>query len=173
MAHRVHTACYRSRYLSKVPNDRVRSWFSYHTPHSFFFLRLTPTPRNAMRWSQGCCRAGKRRRRELLLFGCLGRRRSCIGPHWFHEWANLARTVTPWWLSWRTKLREKWAHSFVLGFQDLGKSSCSPHLDKLAWRMGLTVREEVENQTWTRGLWWMSTATDMAEFGSLLEMSDS
>ena len=40
----------------------------------------------------------------------------------------------------------------------------APNLYKLAWRKKLTVREEVENQTWTRGLWRMTTATEMAEF---------
>jgi len=45
----------------------------------------------------------------------------------------------------------------------------APHLYKLAWRKGLTVREEVENQTWTRGLWRMSTADGMAEFVLLWE----
>jgi len=45
----------------------------------------------------------------------------------------------------------------------------APHLYKLAWRKGLTVREEVEYQTWTRGLWRMSTADEMAEFVLLWE----
>jgi hypothetical protein len=45
----------------------------------------------------------------------------------------------------------------------------APHLYKLAWRKRLTVREEVANQTWTRGLWRMSTATEMAEFVLLWE----
>ena len=45
----------------------------------------------------------------------------------------------------------------------------APHLYKLAWRKSLTVREEVENQTWTRGLWRMSTAEEVAEFVLLWE----
>ena len=45
----------------------------------------------------------------------------------------------------------------------------APHLYKLAWRKGLTVREEVEYQTWTRGLWRMSTADEMVEFVLLWE----
>jgi len=45
----------------------------------------------------------------------------------------------------------------------------APKLYKLAWRKGLTVREEVENQTWTRGLWRMSNAEEMAEFILLWE----
>ena len=35
----------------------------------------------------------------------------------------------------------------------------APNLYKLAWRKGLKLREEVQNQTWTRGLWRMSIAT--------------
>jgi len=45
----------------------------------------------------------------------------------------------------------------------------APNLYKLAWRKGLTVREEIGNGTWTRGLWRMSTATEMAEFILLWE----
>jgi len=45
----------------------------------------------------------------------------------------------------------------------------APHLYKLAWRKGLTVREEIENQTWTRGLWRMSNATEISEFVGLCE----
>ena len=45
----------------------------------------------------------------------------------------------------------------------------APHLYKLAWCKSLTVREEVQNQTWTRGLWRMSAAEEMAEFVLLWE----
>lgn len=54
-----------------------------------------------------------------------------------------------------------WDSSWVHGH---APRDIAPHLYKLAWRKGLTVREEVGNQTWTRGLWRMSTATEMAEF---------
>jgi len=40
----------------------------------------------------------------------------------------------------------------------------APNLYKLAWRKRLMVRDEVDNQTWTRGLWRMSNATEIAEF---------
>ena len=51
--------------------------------------------------------------------------------------------------------------------------------EELAWRKNLTLREEVENLNWTRGLWRMSTAGEMAEFVLLwdevhqLQLSDS
>ena len=45
----------------------------------------------------------------------------------------------------------------------------TPNLYKLAWGKGLKLRDEVQNQTWTRGLWRMSTATEMAEFVYLWE----
>jgi len=40
----------------------------------------------------------------------------------------------------------------------------APNLYKLAWRKNLTVREELQNHNWTRGLWRMSSALEMAEF---------
>ncbi|CAN6246948.1 unnamed protein product [Urochloa humidicola] len=43
----------------------------------------------------------------------------------------------------------------------------APNLYKLAWRKNLTVREELHNQNWTRGLWRMSTTDEMAEYYSL------
>jgi len=59
-----------------------------------------------------------------------------------------------------------WNSSWVRGhaLRDL-----APNLYKLAWRKGLTVREEIENGTWTRGLWRMSTAAEIAEFILLWE----
>ena len=45
----------------------------------------------------------------------------------------------------------------------------APNLYKLAWRKRLTVRDEVDNQTWTRGLWRMSNAAEIAEFIVLWE----
>jgi len=40
----------------------------------------------------------------------------------------------------------------------------APNLYKLTWRKNLTVREELQNHNWTRGLWRMSSALEMAEF---------
>jgi hypothetical protein len=37
-------------------------------------------------------------------------------------------------------------------------------LYKLAWRKKLTVAEDLQNSNWTRGLWRMSTADEIAEF---------
>lgn len=39
----------------------------------------------------------------------------------------------------------------------------APNLFKLAWRKNLTVEEELQNLNWTRGLWNMSSATEIAE----------
>ena len=39
-----------------------------------------------------------------------------------------------------------------------------PGLFKLAWRKNKTVKEEVHNQNWIRGLWRMETVTEMADF---------
>ena len=49
----------------------------------------------------------------------------------------------------------------------------APQLYKLAWRKGLTVREEIGNQTWTRGLWRMSNASEIAEFVGLWDSVQS
>ena len=59
-----------------------------------------------------------------------------------------------------------WDSSWVRGH---APRDVAPNLYKLAWRKCLSVREEIENQTWTRGLWRMSTATEMAEFIVLWE----
>jgi len=59
-----------------------------------------------------------------------------------------------------------WDSSWVRGH---APRDVAPNLYKLAWRKRLSVREEIENQTWTRGLWRMSTATEMAEFIVLWE----
>ncbi|CAN6171901.1 unnamed protein product [Urochloa humidicola] len=40
----------------------------------------------------------------------------------------------------------------------------APSLFKLAWRKNRTVREELENDNWTRGLWRMTTSDELAEF---------
>ena len=42
-----------------------------------------------------------------------------------------------------------------------------PDLFKLAWRKNKTVKEEVHNQNWIRGLWRMQTVTEMANFVKL------
>jgi hypothetical protein len=43
----------------------------------------------------------------------------------------------------------------------------APNLYKLAWRKNQTVHDDTHNCNWTRGLWRMTTATEMAEFISL------
>ena len=40
----------------------------------------------------------------------------------------------------------------------------APSLYKLAWRKHLTVKEQIENQSWTRGLWRMNSIEEMADF---------
>ena len=49
-----------------------------------------------------------------------------------------------------------WDSSWVNGH---APRDLAPNLYKLACRKGLKLREEVQNQAWTRGLWRMSTAT--------------
>jgi hypothetical protein len=46
----------------------------------------------------------------------------------------------------------------------------APLLYKLAWRKKLKAREQLENQSWTRGLWRMSTVEEMAEFVMLWDL---
>jgi hypothetical protein len=43
----------------------------------------------------------------------------------------------------------------------------SPQLYKLAWRKNQSVRDDLQNWNWTRVLWKMSSAPQMAEFISL------
>lgn len=43
----------------------------------------------------------------------------------------------------------------------------APHLYKLAWRKHQSVKEDLQNYNWTRGLWRMTSASEMAEFVSL------
>ena len=42
-----------------------------------------------------------------------------------------------------------------------------PDLFRLAWRKNRMVKEELVNQSWTRGLWRMSTVEEMASFVKL------
>jgi len=46
----------------------------------------------------------------------------------------------------------------------------APRLYKLAWRKHLTVKEQIENQSWTRGLWRMSSVEEMADFVALWDL---
>ena len=46
----------------------------------------------------------------------------------------------------------------------------APSLYKLAWRKHLTVKEQLENQSWTRGLWRMSSVEEMADFVALWDL---
>jgi len=45
-----------------------------------------------------------------------------------------------------------------------------PDLFKLAWRKNKTIREELVNQSWTRGLWRMQTIEEMASFVKLWDL---
>jgi hypothetical protein len=38
----------------------------------------------------------------------------------------------------------------------------APNLYKLAWRKHNSVAEDLHNYNWTRGLWWMATADEIA-----------
>ena len=60
-----------------------------------------------------------------------------------------------------------WNSSWVRGH---APRDLAPNLYRLAWRKGLSVRQEIENGTWTRGLWRMSTAEEMAEYIMLWEV---
>jgi mannosylglycoprotein endo-beta-mannosidase len=46
----------------------------------------------------------------------------------------------------------------------------APSLYRLAWRKRRKVAEELENQSWTRGLWRMSSVQEMAEFVVLWDL---
>ncbi|PVH64828.1 hypothetical protein PAHAL_2G364400 [Panicum hallii] len=45
-----------------------------------------------------------------------------------------------------------------------------PDLFKWAWRKNKTVKEELQNQNWTRGLWRMQTSEEMASFVELWDL---
>jgi len=45
----------------------------------------------------------------------------------------------------------------------------APGLYKLAWRNNKKVRKKLQDQSWIRGLWRMSTIEEMAEFVLLLD----
>jgi len=46
-----------------------------------------------------------------------------------------------------------------------------PDLYRLAWRKNKTIREELQNQNWTRGLWRMQTVEEMASFVQLWDFA--
>jgi len=46
----------------------------------------------------------------------------------------------------------------------------APGLFKLAWRKNRKVREELQDQSWTRGLWRMNTVQEMVEFVTLWDL---
>ena len=48
-----------------------------------------------------------------------------------------------------------------------------PDLFKWAWRKNKTVKEELHNQNWTRGLWRMQTVEEMASFVQLWDLVQS
>jgi len=45
-----------------------------------------------------------------------------------------------------------------------------PDLFKLAWHKNKTLKDELVNQSWTRGLWRMQTVEEMANFVKLWNM---
>jgi hypothetical protein len=45
-----------------------------------------------------------------------------------------------------------------------------PDLFRLAWRKNKTIREELENHNWTRGLWRMHSVEEMASFVQLWDL---
>jgi hypothetical protein len=57
-----------------------------------------------------------------------------------------------------------WESSWVNG---QAPRDLSPQLYKLAWRKNQSVRDDLQNWNWTRVLWKMSSASEMAEFISL------
>ena len=48
-----------------------------------------------------------------------------------------------------------------------------PDLFKLAWRKNRSVKEELEHQSWTRGLWRMESVNEMANFITLWDLVQS
>jgi len=46
----------------------------------------------------------------------------------------------------------------------------APGLFKFAWRKNRKVREELQDQSWTRGLWRMNTVQEMVEFVTLWDL---
>jgi hypothetical protein len=59
---------------------------------------------------------------------------------------------------------EFWNSSWLQG---VAPRDLAPNLYKLAWRKHRKVFEELTNANWTRGLWRMTTITEMAEFVEL------
>jgi len=60
-----------------------------------------------------------------------------------------------------------WESSWIEG---RAPRDIAPLLYKLAWRKKLKVRDQLENHSWTRGLWRMSTVEEMAEFVRLWDL---
>jgi len=60
-----------------------------------------------------------------------------------------------------------WEASWIQG---KAPRDIAPRLYKLAWRKNLTVKEQLENQSWTRGLWRMSLVEEMADFIALWDL---
>lgn len=59
------------------------------------------------------------------------------------------------------RMAEFWNSSWIEG---RAPRDIAPNLYKLAWRKHRKVHEEIDNQSWTRGLWRMSTVEEMSEF---------
>jgi len=57
-----------------------------------------------------------------------------------------------------------WKSSWLFGRAPM---DIAPGLYRLAWRKNRKVREELQDQSWTRGLWRMSTVEEMADFVTL------
>ena len=62
---------------------------------------------------------------------------------------------------------EFWEASWLQG---RASRDIAPSLYKLAWRKHLKVKDQLLNQSWTRGLWRMSTVEEMAEFVALWDL---
>jgi len=61
-----------------------------------------------------------------------------------------------------------WQSSWVHGQAPM---DLFPDLYRLAWRKNKTIREELQNQNWTRGLWRMQTVEEMASFVQLWDFA--
>jgi len=60
-----------------------------------------------------------------------------------------------------------WKSSWLFGRAPM---DIAPGLYRLAWRKNRKVREELQDQSWTRGLWRMSTVEEMADFVTLWDL---
>ena len=64
-------------------------------------------------------------------------------------------------------MAEFWEASWLQG---RAPRDIAPNLYKLAWRKHLKVKDQLINQSWTRGLWKMSSVEEMTEFVGLWDL---